>query len=330
MPRFPLRAHLASILTIGLLTSVATGGVFLPISAEAAGTSSIQTPVPAGCEGYQGSFLDTTAKGMLKRLGVSFYSGDTITAFPDPALGIGAFVTLCREPEYTIIDAGVSNTQHSWTHTVQAYLTEQRVQVGDNDEVTPSADTVLKTGDTITIVRVAQSQVVVSVPLDFAIQYQDDPTQIVGTQKVKQVGQTGIRKDTYQNVYKNNALFSHTKVSSQVTKQPVPQIIAKGTKPKVAYLSSGQYMTYLNEAAAQYSVPADKLQAVMNCESGGNINSSGGGGMYKGLFQFDASTWAHTDYASRSILDPEAQILAAASLWAYRAEKWPICSRGTL
>jgi len=48
--------------------------------------------------------------------------------------------------------------------------------------------------------------------------------------------------------------------------------------------------TLFNEYAAQYNVSADELKKIAECESG--MNTLSDTGLYAGMFQFSASTWA--------------------------------------
>lgn len=80
-----------------------------------------------------------------------------------------------------------------------------------------------------------------------------------------------------------------------------------------------QYRQWVEEARVMYPYPqdTDKMWRVMQCESGGNPNASGGGGRYLGLFQYAPSTWAGSwnPYRSSSIWDAKSQIFATAKAW---------------
>jgi hypothetical protein len=69
------------------------------------------------------------------------------------------------------------------------------------------------------------------------------------------------------------------------------------------------------------------LAAIAACESGGNPRAIGGGGQYRGLFQFDTATWqavgGQGDPAAASVAEQvkRAQILYAQS----GPGQWPVC-----
>jgi hypothetical protein len=71
------------------------------------------------------------------------------------------------------------------------------------------------------------------------------------------------------------------------------------------------------------------LRRIAECESHGNPRSVGGGGAYRGMFQFSQGTWTsvggHGDPAKASVAE---QVRRAAMLLARSGPgQWPVCSR---
>jgi hypothetical protein len=69
------------------------------------------------------------------------------------------------------------------------------------------------------------------------------------------------------------------------------------------------------------------LQAIAACESGGNPRAIGGGGMYRGKYQFSYATWAAVGGQGDPAAAPEPeQDRRAAILYAQAgAGQWPVC-----
>jgi hypothetical protein len=84
----------------------------------------------------------------------------------------------------------------------------------------------------------------------------------------------------------------------------------------------------LARAAARPGVPA-ALEAIAACESGGDPRAVGGGGAYRGKYQFDRGTWAALGGRGDPAAAPEAeQDRRAARLYARAgAAPWPVCGR---
>jgi hypothetical protein len=81
--------------------------------------------------------------------------------------------------------------------------------------------------------------------------------------------------------------------------------------------------------AAANAGPTGALAAIAQCESGGNPRAIGGGGTYRGLYQFSYATWAAVggtgDPAAASVAEQtrRAQILYETS----GPSQWPVCGQ---
>jgi Transglycosylase-like domain len=82
-------------------------------------------------------------------------------------------------------------------------------------------------------------------------------------------------------------------------------------------------------SAATGSTASPALQAIAACESGGDPHAIGGGGAYRGKYQFDYSTWASVGGSGDPAAASEAeQDRRAAMLYARSgASSWPVCGQ---
>ncbi|MFL5827032.1 MAG: transglycosylase family protein [Thermoleophilaceae bacterium] len=78
-------------------------------------------------------------------------------------------------------------------------------------------------------------------------------------------------------------------------------------------------------AAAPAAPPA--LEAIAACESGGNPAAVGGGGKFRGKYQFDYGTWASVGGSGDPAAAPEAEQDKRAAILYSRAgsSPWPVC-----
>jgi hypothetical protein len=82
-------------------------------------------------------------------------------------------------------------------------------------------------------------------------------------------------------------------------------------------------------AAAVAGAPAvsGTLQAIAACESGRNPHAIGGGGAFRGKYQFDYGTWASVGGTGDPAAAPEAEQDRRAALLLQRSgtSPWPVC-----
>jgi len=80
--------------------------------------------------------------------------------------------------------------------------------------------------------------------------------------------------------------------------------------------------------APDVHVPA-VLQSIAACESGGDPHAVGGGGTFRGKYQFDYGTWSRVGGSGDPAAAPEAeQDRRAAMLYARAGSSpWPVCGR---
>jgi hypothetical protein len=81
--------------------------------------------------------------------------------------------------------------------------------------------------------------------------------------------------------------------------------------------------------AAAAPAPSATLQAIAACESGGNPSAIGGGGAFRGKYQFTRETWAAMGGSGDPAAAPEyVQDRLAAKLYATSgAGQWPVCGQ---
>ncbi len=80
--------------------------------------------------------------------------------------------------------------------------------------------------------RAKQRTVTEEVDIDFQIEQVKDDSQPIGFKSVRQLGEKGVRKMTYQVEASNGVEVSRKELSGEIIKQPKKQVEIIGTKPK--------------------------------------------------------------------------------------------------
>jgi rare lipoprotein A len=286
MARMIVTKHAAVVITVavvGLLGVLAYIDRPPAITKAAAPELSVPgMPTDREPERYVGSFLDSSLSAMLRRLAVEVTPEDKLYAFPDPSLGVGSQILVYRAQPVQIIDGGTTRLVRTWAATVEELIEEQRLELGSKDLVVPGITTTLAVqaeAHTITITRVAESEVTVTSTIAFSVQYKDDPTMERGTTVVEQPGKNGMLKTTYLVRRENGQKVSEKRLSLERAVEPVTEIIRRGTK--VTVLDQGGASHYgmwpgrecgTNRfTAAHKTLPKGMKVKVTNVENGKSV-----------------------------------------------------------
>ncbi len=99
-------------------------------------------------------------------------------------------------------------------------------------------------------------------------------------------------------------------------------------RDRVAQLRDDLRDARRERAMERVAVPP-QLEAIAACESGGDPAAIGGGGLYRGKYQFDLETWSSVGGSGDPAAASEAeQDMRAAMLYARAgAAPWPVCGR---
>jgi len=105
-----------------------------------------------------------------------------------------------------------------------------------------------------------------------------------------------------------------------------PKLVAPTTLDKTWKRTKRKLHRTRKAAEPHVAVPA-QLQTIAQCESHGDPHAIGGGGTYRGKYQFDMSTWASVGGKGDPAAAPEAEQDRRAALLYDRTgpSQWPVC-----
>lgn len=272
----------------------------------------------------KGLSLSTDEFGIAKDLGANPHTEDRFQTLPDISWGMGSRIILKRAPVFNLVDGKKKLELRSWSTTVGDLFAEKNIELGKDDKSTPDLSADLSDGLLIKILRVAKTTVVENRSITFNTIKKEDPNMDKGKTKTTQKGVAGIKAFAYEVRREDGEEVSRRLLKTEVTKEPVAEIIMIGTKPVITV--SCRFNDTVIDAALKYRVDANELCTRMMKESRGNPNSDGGN--YKGLFQYESGFWADASkkagYSGASIWDAKAQIYTTAWAWSHGLRgRWP-------
>lgn len=263
----------------------------------------------------------------FRAAGVSYFPEDKVSYFPDPNLGLGTVVTVQRALAVTVIDGRKARDLRTWQTTVGDLLREKKIELGDDDRIAPTLTTALTKDMTVTITRVARTNITEAETIPYQTKIEKDYNQFVGAKTVVKQGQNGEREKTYLLVREDGELVSKTLLSTKVTAPMVAAVVRQGGLNPVP----SQCVTlkdWVVDASKRNGLDPNGLYYRIVRESNCHPNSSGSGGRYLGLLQYEQGLWdqvsARAGLSGASVWDAKSQIYITAWAWThgYR-NRWP-------
>lgn len=213
-------------------------------------------------------------------------------------------VNIFRSRPITIVDGNkrLKITTAEQTPALIAKAAGMTLYREDKTQFTNSENLLVNgVGLVMKIERAKQRTVTEEVDIDFQIEQVRDDSQPIGFKSVRQLGEKGVRKITYQVEINGEREVSRREMSSEIMRQPKKQVEIIGTKPKNPLTKSkGAHIFTDSKGVAHRETYYDLPMNVV-------INACGGGG--------------YTVRADGAKVDKDGYILVAANYGNY-----PRCS----
>lgn len=160
---------------------------------------------------------------LLNEEGVTVSDADKLNVSPETEIDDGHEIIVKRGKQVTIKTNAGETVANVTSADAEGALAEAGYQPSEADEITTE-------GDVISVVAVDEKTEEIALPIEFETVYTEDADLIKGETKVTQAGVNGEKLIVQKVVFRDGVETSRETVSETVTKEPVKQIIAKGTK----------------------------------------------------------------------------------------------------
>ncbi len=262
----------------------------------------------------------TSVDAALAELGIRADAAKLSVSRSEPLGRSGLALTITTPKNVTVTVDGASKTVATTGPTVADALQQLEVTLGAQDRVSPAPETPLTEGLAVTINRVEKKTVSETQAVAFAVTNQDDANLAKGTKKTTTQGVAGEQSVTFDEVWVDGKLESRTQTGAQVTKSPVGQVVAVGTKAAAPATTTAPPPSAGNTSGAGLNLAnAAMWDKIAWCESGQRWSLDLGTGYYGGLQFLKQSwlSWHGDDFAPLpSLATREQQITVANRLYA--------------
>ena len=179
-----------------------------------------------------------TVKDVLDENGIEIAHKDKVQPALNEKISSKDIITIKKAVEVemavankTIVLKTAENTVGDMIEAEKEELLVEGIEfINGVDEITPSLDTEISDNLAVKIVKVEVLNEVVSEIINYETIVEEDKTLDINTESVRQAGETGEKEITYKVVKKDGVEVSREVIQSKVTKEPVNEIIAQGTR----------------------------------------------------------------------------------------------------
>ena len=164
--------------------------------------------------------------------GVELRKNDFVNHSLQAYLTDGMTVSVSHRMEVYLKIDGKKEKFLTQANTVEEFLVEKDVTLGELDRVTPALTKNLKDGTQVVVKRVEIKDVTVNEPILFETEVRYSNSMLVGTSRVTTAGVNGEKKVTYRITYVDGKEESRSVISETILAEAVNQVVVQGSKPK--------------------------------------------------------------------------------------------------
>ncbi len=215
-----------------------------------------------------------TVREALQRAGFQLSDGDRIYPAADALLLAGTNIRWQPARSFRIAVDGGEQSIVSVVPTVEGIIAEAGITLGEDDIVIPARETSVSDGAKITITRVEIREETKEIKIPFATKTEEDDELSWRKKIVKQKGENGTKTTVYRVSYHNGKEVNRKILSTEVTKEPVTEVVTQGTYVKTGKAHRGAASWYAwtgTMAAANPWLPKGSYVKVTNMENGKSV-----------------------------------------------------------
>jgi resuscitation-promoting factor RpfB len=226
----------------------------------------------------------------------------------------GMELTITTPKEIVLVSDGQERVVTTTAATAGDLLAEQGITLSETDRASLYLGQGLLNRMRLQVYRVQVSEVTETTPIAHERVETPDADALEGERSVTQPGVAGEQVTTVRVTVVDGVETSRETLSTTVSREPVPELVTVGTKPRPANAPTADGLNWAGLAT---------------CESGGRVDAVSSNGRYHGLYQFSVGTW-------QSVGGSGLPSDASADEQTYRAQllynkagrgQWPHCGR---
>lgn len=175
----------------------------------------------------------TTPRAIVTQTGHTIYPQDYVSTVPTTNFlkqgAIGEEVVINRATPVNLNLYGTPILIRTHAKTVGELISQEKININQNDQVEPSLDTPISANLPVFVIRNGEKLQNVTQTIPMPIDTIYDNSLAYGTSAIRQYGSAGQEVITYQDVLQNGVVVERNPIQSVITVPPVTEIVAEGT-----------------------------------------------------------------------------------------------------
>lgn len=257
------------------MSSVAAALMLLPVTARAR-PSAEQIKILNPSEEYATWPFYKNFSEFARQRNIAIDGKDIVSTFPNIGLGLGSVVKIWRVPKYTVVDETQNITARSWGTSVNEILTDNNIELGEQDAILPEKSALPPADGTIKITRVKETEITETETIQFSTVEKKDAELERGKTRVAQTGKSGKKEKVYLVRRENGKEVLRQLISNKVVEAPVNNIVYTGTKILVLSSETGE-ASWTWGATASRRYKKGTLIRIINLSNGKSVETRVGG-----------------------------------------------------
>ncbi len=173
-----------------------------------------------------------TVRDALSLANVSLTKGAALNYDADAILEDGMVIEIYDIFNLSFIADGKTFTKSVSGKTVEHAVKAAGIVLGENDFTKPALDEKISEGQTIEVFRVELVERTADEEIEYGTDYEYTDTQFIDQRTLLKAGVNGSKTVVYEDCYVNGQLSESTPLSETILKEPVNQLVKKGTKER--------------------------------------------------------------------------------------------------
>ena len=173
---------------------------------------------------------EKTVGDFLKKEGIVLKNKDLVSPSIDKEIDKDMKITISSPKSYHIKDGNKTLIAEASGYTVADVLDNLNIKLNKLDRVSLPLDEIAKEGMEVKIDRVVVENLDNKIEIPFETESRENNDMFEGEKKVITKGEVGQKTESLKNTYVNGVLETTEVLKSEITKDPVKEVVEVGTK----------------------------------------------------------------------------------------------------